>query len=72
MTMRLVEAGSLVITNTIDGGGVEQLLRPLLDAIGDASHIWGDLDHDFRTRLHAIETRALELIATGLPGDSPF
>ena len=71
-TMRLNEAVSLLIANTIDNGGVEQILGPLLDAIGDASHIWGDLDHDFRTRLHAIETRALELIATGLPGDSPF
>jgi hypothetical protein len=72
MTMRLVEAVSLLIANTIDNGGVEQILGPLLDAIRDASDIWGDLDHDFRTRLHAIETRALELIATGLPGDSPF
>ena len=69
MTMRLVEAVSLLIASTIDNGGVEQILGPLLDAIGDASDIWGDLDQDFRTRLHAIETRALELIATGLPGD---
>ena len=69
MTMRLVEAVSLLIANTIDNGGVEQILGPLLDAIRDASDIWGDLDQDFRTRLHAIETRALELIATGLPGD---
>ena len=70
-TMRLNEAVSLLITNTIDGGGVEQLLRPLLDAIGDATHIWGDLDEPFRKRLNELERRALELIATGLP-ESPF
>ena len=71
-TMRLNEAVSLLVTNTIDGVGVEEILRPLLDVFEDATEIWGDLDHDFRTRLHAIETRALELIATSLPGDSPF
>ena len=71
-TMRLNEAVSLLITNTIDGGAVGEILKPLLDVFEDATQIWGDLDHDFRTRLHAIETRALELIATGLPGDSPF
>jgi hypothetical protein len=70
--MRLNEAVSLLITNTIDGGAVGEILKPLLDVFEDATQIWGDLDHDFRTRIHAIETRALELIATGLPGDSPF
>ena len=71
-TMRLNEAVSLLITNTIDGGAVGKILEPLLAVFEDATQIWGDLDHDFRNRLHAIETRALELIATGLPGDSPF
>ena len=71
-TMRLNEAVSLMISNTIDGAVVGKILEPLLDAFEDATQIWGDLDHDFRTRLHAIETRALELIATGLQGDSPF
>ncbi|MSV96869.1 MAG: hypothetical protein F2857_06360 [Actinobacteria bacterium] len=71
-TMRLNEAVSLMISNTIDGAVVGEILGPLLDVFGDATDIWGDLDQDFRTRLHAIETRALELIATGLPGDSPF
>ena len=72
MTMRLVEAVSLLIANTIDNGGVEQILGPLLDAIGDATHIWGDLDEHFRQRLNEIEKQALALMATGLPGDSPF
>ena len=72
MTMRLVEAVSLLIASTIDNGGVEQILGPLLDAIGDATHIWGDLDEHFRQRLNEIEKQALALMATGLPGDSPF
>jgi len=72
MTMRLVEAVSLLVANTIDNGGVEQILGPLLDAIGDATHIWGDLDESFRKRLNEIEKQALALMATGLSGDSPF
>lgn len=71
-TMRLNEAVSKMIANTIDGVGVEEILQPLLDVFEDATEIWSDLDQDFRTRLHEIETRALELIATGLPGESPF
>jgi hypothetical protein len=67
--MRLNEAVSLMITNTIDGCAVGEILGPLLDVFGDATDIWADLDQDFRTRLHAIETRALELIATGLKDD---
>jgi hypothetical protein len=72
MTMRLVEAVSLLIASTIDNGGVEQILGPLLDAIGDASDIWGDLDENFRKRLSEIEKQSLAVIATGLTGDSPF
>ena len=71
-TMRLNEAVSLMITNTIDGAVVEEILRPLLDVFEDATEIWGDLDQSFRSRLNELERRALELIATGLPGDSPF
>ena len=71
-TMRLNEAVALVITNTIDGVGVEEILRPLLDVFEDATEIWSDLDHSCRTKLHQLERQALALIATGLPGDSPF
>lgn len=70
-TMRLNEAVSLLVTNTIDGVGVEEILRPLLDVFEDATEIWGDLDEPFRKRLNELERRALELIATGLP-ESPF
>lgn len=71
-TMRLNEAVSLLVTNTIDGVGVEEILRPLLDVFEDATEIWGDLDQSFRSRLHIIERQILALIATDLPGDSPF
>ena len=72
-TLRLTEAASMVIANPIDSASVEAILRPLLDVFGDATDIWSDLSHDFRTRLHEIETRALELIiATGRAGDSPL
>ena len=71
-TMRLNEAVSLLVTNTIDGVGVEEILRPLLDVFDDASDIWSDLDQSFRSRLHIIERQILALIATDLPGDSPF
>lgn len=62
----------MIIANTIDSASVEAILRPLLDAIGDATHIWGDLDEPFRKRLNEIEKQALASMATGLPGDSPF
>ena len=71
-TMRLNEAVSLLVTNTIDGVGVEEILRPLLDVFDDATDIWSDLDQSFRSRLHVIERQILALIATDLPGDSPF
>ena len=71
-TMRLNEAVTQMIANTIDGVGMQEIMRPLLDVFGDATEIWSELGQDFRTRLHKIETRALELIATGLQGDSPF
>ena len=71
-TMRLNEAVSLMITNTIDGAVVEEILRPLLDVFDDATDIWSDLDQSFRSRLHVIERQILALIATDLPGDSPF
>jgi hypothetical protein len=70
--MRLNEAVSLMITNTIDGAVVEEILRPLLDVFDDATDIWSDLDQSFRSRLHVIERQILALIATDLPGDSPF
>jgi len=53
--MRLNEAVSLMITNTIDGVGVEEILQPLLDVFEDATDIWSDLDQSFRSRLHVIE-----------------
>ena len=72
-TMRLNEAVTQMIANTIDGVGMQEIMRPLLDVFGDATEIWSELGQDFRTRLHKIETRALELIiANGLPGDSPL
>jgi hypothetical protein len=70
--MRLNEAVSLMITNTIDGAVVEEILRPLLDVFDDATDIWSDLDQSFRSRLHIIERQILALITTDLPGDSPF
>jgi hypothetical protein len=70
--MRLNEAVSLLITNTIDGGAVGEILKPLLDVFEDATDIWSDLDQSFRSRLHVIERQILALIATDLPGDSPF
>ena len=73
ITLRLNEAVGLMIANTIDGGGVDEVLGPLLNVFGDATDIWSDLDQDFRTRLHEIEKQALELIiATGRAGDSPI
>ena len=69
MTMRLNEAVGLMIANVIDGAVVEETLRPLLDAFGDFTEIWFGLDDVYRSRLQEIETRALELIATG---QSPF
>ena len=73
MTMRLTTAASMVIAHTIDGVGVvEEILRPLLDVFGDVTDWWGHLDEDLRSRLNELERRALELIATGLPGDSAF
>ena len=72
-TMRLNEAVTQMIANTIDGVGMQEILRPLLDVFGDATEIWSQLGQDFRTRLHEIETRALQLIiATGRAGDSPL
>ena len=71
-TMRLNEAVSLLITNTIDGGAVGEILKPLLDVFEDATDIWSDLDQSYRSRLHVIERQILALIATDLPGDSPF
>jgi hypothetical protein len=50
---------------------MQEILEPLLDVFGDATEIWSQLGQDFRTRLHEIETQALELIiATGRTGDS--
>jgi hypothetical protein len=72
MTMRLVEAVSLMIASSIDNAGVEEMLGPLLDVFGDATDIWDRLDEGYRRRLNEIERRALKLIATGLPDDSPF
>ena len=70
-TMRLNEAVTQMIANTIDGVGMQEILEPLLDVFGDATEIWSQLGQDFRTRLHEIETQALELIiATGRAGDS--
>lgn len=71
-TMRLNEAVTQMIANTIDGVGMQEILEPLLDVFGDATEeIWSQLGQDFRTRLHEIETQALELIiATGRTGDS--
>jgi hypothetical protein len=69
--MRLNEAVTQMIANTIDGVGMQEILRPLLDVFEDATEIWSQLGQDFRTRLHEIETQALELIiATGRTGDS--
>ena len=65
MTMRLNEAVGLMIANVIDGAGVEETLRPLLDAFGDFTEIWFGLDDANRARLQEIKTRALALIATG-------
>ena len=71
-TMRLNEAVSLMISNTIDGAVVGKIVEPLLDVFEDATDIWSDLDQSFRSRLHIIERQILALIATDLPGDSPF
>ena len=71
-TMRLNEAVSLMISNTIDGAVVGKIVEPLLDVFEDATDIWSDLDQSFRSRLHVIERQILALIATDLPGDSPF
>jgi hypothetical protein len=69
--MRLNEAVTQMIASTIDGVGMQEILRPLLDVFEDATEIWSQLGQDFRTRLHEIETQALELIiATGRAGDS--
>ena len=71
-TMRLNEAVSLMISTMIDGAVVGKILEPLLDVFEDATDIWSDLDQSFRSRLHVIERQILALIATDLPGDSPF
>jgi hypothetical protein len=70
--MRLNEAVSLMISTMIDGAVVGKILEPLLDVFADATDIWSDLDQSFRSRLHVIERQILALIATDLPGDSPF
>ena len=71
-TMRVNEAVSLMLSYTIDGAVVGKILKPLLDVFEDATGIWSDLDQSFRSRLHVIERQILALIATDLPGDSPF
>jgi hypothetical protein len=70
-TLRLTEAVGLMITHTIDGESVEEILRPLLDVFKDAKEVWDEFDEVVISRLNELERRALELIATGLP-ESPF
>ena len=65
--MRLNEAVSLLITHTIDGESVEEILQPLLDVFKDAKEVWDEFDEVVISRLNELERRALELIATGLP-----
>lgn len=67
VTMRLNEAVSLLITHTIDGESVEEILQPLLDVFKDAKEVWDEFDEVVISRLNELERRALELIATGLP-----